>query len=356
MDYQTHREYDGHEAVHWRRNADGSLAALVAIHSTTLGPAAGGCRRWHYADDESALADALRLSRGMTYKNAMAGLPFGGGKAILVASAPAKTSEEFRAFGQLVDALNGRYVTAEDVGVTAEDMRYVRQATPYVSGLPGSGDSGGDPSPWTALGVFVCIEQAVRERHGLNDLRGVRVGIQGLGNVGRRLAGLLHRAGAKLTVSDLDAERVAEAVLAFGADAVPVEAIHAMPLDVFAPCALGGVLNAAAIGEVRAGIIAGAANNQLAATGDAERLHSRNILFLPDYVINAGGIIAVAREYRREFRKDAVRREVHAIADRLAKILRQARTERLAPTLVADRMVETMLQKRRSDTVAENTA
>ncbi|MEO0996374.1 MAG: amino acid dehydrogenase [Pseudomonadota bacterium] len=331
------------------------MAALVAIHSTRLGPAAGGCRRWHYVDDESALADALRLSRGMTYKNAMAELPFGGGKAILVASAPTKTAEEFRAFGRLVNTLDGRYITAEDVGVTAEDMRQVREATPYVSGLPGSGDSGGDPSPWTALGVFLCIERAVRERRGSNGLRGARVGIQGLGSVGNRLAGLLHEAGARLTVSDLNAQRVAEAVQAFGADAAPVEAIHAMSMDVFAPCALGGVLNAAAIGELRATIVAGAANNQLADPEDAQRLHRRNILFLPDYVINAGGIIAVAREYRGEFRKDGVTREVHAIADRLTGILRQARLERLPPTRVADRMVEKMLQKQRTGSLAEST-
>ncbi|MDH3749538.1 MAG: amino acid dehydrogenase, partial [Gammaproteobacteria bacterium] len=327
------------------------LMAIIAIHSTALGPAAGGCRRWQYADDAIALTDALRLSRGMTYKNAIAGLKFGGGKAVILAdeSAP-KSTELFRAFGRAVEGLGGRYVTAEDVGCTVDDMRYVNQETDYVSGLPKSGDSaGGDPSPITALGVFLGIQSAVKARLGAESLHGIRVAVQGVGHVGLNLCRLLHEAGAKLTVADVNHNHLQQA-----RDELPVievapgELIYS-DVDVLAPCALGNILTSVTIPKLRARIIAGAANNQLATEADGARLIEHGILYAPDYVINAGGIINVAHEYYGNSSEERVRDEVARIPERLDAIFAKADATGQPTNVLADEWARRIVAAGRSE-------
>lgn len=340
-----HPEFDGHEGVYYFEDIDTGVRAIIALHSTTLGPAAGGCRRWHYDSQASALTDALRLSRGMSYKNAMAGLPFGGGKAVILAGPTGKPRpEEFRAFGRFVQSLNGQYVTAEDVGVGTNDMRVVREVTPYVSGLPQSeSGAGGDPSPWTALGVYLSICKAVSLVFGSPDVRGLTVGVQGAGHVGYRLCRLLHEAGARLLVADINPDNTERIVALYGATPVAPSEILAAEVDVLAPCALGGVLNTNTIPHVRAQIIAGAANNQLATLEDAWDLHSRSVVYLPDYVINAGGIISVAREYLGGSAREELRTEVAKIPVRLNDLLTQANRQDLPPSVLADQVARSLM-------------
>ena len=274
--------FDNHERVLFCRDEATGLCAIIAIHSTALGPAAGGTRLWTYASDDDALYDVLRLSQGMSYKNAMAGLRFGGGKAVIMQTAGFEASDAlFERFGEFVDTLGGDYITAEDVGMSVEIMETIARRTRYVSGLPlKSGKAGGDPSPKTAWGIYCGIQAAVKARLGRDDLHGIRVGVQGVGHVGYYLCRLLHAAGATLLVSDLDESRVDRACD-----------------DVLAPCALGAVLHEGSIPGIRARIIAGGANNQLRSPEDGRRLADAGILYAPDYVINAGGIINVACEY-----------------------------------------------------------
>lgn len=345
MNCSDHSEFDAHENVYDFVDPDTGLRALIAVHSTTLGPAAGGCRRWHYRSETDALTDALRLSRGMSYKNAIAGLPFGGGKAVILADPGRRASaEEFRAFGHFVQSLEGLYITAEDVGVGTQDMRVVREVTPYVSGLPQSGsDAGGDPSPWTALGVCLCIRQAVSRVYGTTDLRDVAVGVQGAGHVGYHLCRLLREADARILVADIIPDNVERVVAEFGATPVSPVEILAADVDVLAPCALGGVLNRETIPDIQARIVAGAANNQLAEPEDASRLYARNIVFLPDYVVNAGGIISVAREYLGGTTREELEREISRIPARLDELLTTAHQEDLPPAVMADRIARSLI-------------
>ena len=347
-------DFDGHEAVHLLEDDATGLRAVIAVHSTELGPAAGGCRRWHYPSVEAAVSDALRLSRGMSYKNALAGLPFGGGKAVIMAErGVTATPSEFRAFGDFVESLKGGYVTAEDVGVSTEDMRVVRERTAYVSGLPQvSNEAGGDPSPWTALGVFLSLREAVRRELGKSSLDGVTVAVQGVGHVGYHLCRLLHADGARLLVADVNDALCQRAVRDFDATVVPTDEIHRVSADVFAPCALGGVLNDSSIPELAARIVAGAANNQFATAADAIRLHARGVLQLPDYLINAGGIIAVAREYLGGFTRQQVKAEVEEIAPRLGRLLDQATQEGVPPTHVADRTARALIGSKNKEAPA----
>ncbi len=326
MSVFDHPEFDRHESIHHFCDPETGLQAIIAVHSTALGPAAGGCRRWRYASDADALTDALRLSRGMTYKNAVAGLPFGGGKAVILAGDEApKSPALFAAFGRAVESLDGRYITAEDVGISVEDMRAVRAETAYVSGLPQSGESaGGDPSPWTALGVFLGIRAAVQSRLGRDSLAGVRVAVQGVGHVGWHLCRLLHEAGAILNVADVVGRNARRAADELGATVVPVAEILTVDTDVLAPCALGNILTSASIPKLRAAVVAGGANNQLATAADGARLAERGILYAPDYVINAGGIISVAREYAGGSSEDEVREEIGSIPVRLQAIFEEA--------------------------------
>lgn len=289
--------FDAHERVVFVHDARAGLRAIIALHDTRRGPALGGCRAWVYTDETAALDDVLRLSRGMTYKAACAELPYGGGKCVvLLDPARGKHPALMPALGRAIDDLGGRYITGEDVGTTSEDMAALRAVTPHVLGAPPGMGGSGDPSPSTALGCFHGIRAAVRERRAREDLAGTRVAIQGLGNVGWSLAERLHAAGATLLVSDLRAERVRAAQEAFGAQAVDAARIHAVDADVFAPCALGAVISDATLPDLCASVVAGAANNQLAHARHAQALADRGILYAPDYVINAGGMIQLALE------------------------------------------------------------
>lgn len=352
MSVFDHPEFDQHEAVHFFNDPATGLKAIIAVHSTALGPAAGGCRFWQYDASEHALTDVLRLSRGMTYKNAIAGLPFGGGKAVILKDVD-KSPELFRAFGRAVESLGGRYVTAEDVGVSVDDMRQVQAETRYVSGLPQSGDNkaaGGDPSPWTALGVFLGIEAAVRARLDKASVAGLTVAVQGVGHVGFQLCKLLHEAGAKLVVADVSRDN-----LKMTAEAMPVTEVSTRDIlfadaDVLAPCALGNVVNSATIPEIKASVIAGAANNQLSVEADGDRLVDRNILYAPDYVINAGGIISVAREFFEQGSEEEVRSDIERIPERLTEIFRESETSGIATNRIADELAKRIVSAGKPDT------
>ena len=340
-------EFDSHKSIHQYHDQPSGLYAIVAIHSTALGPAAGGCRLWQYPDEDAALTDALRLSRGMTYKNAIAGLPFGGGKAVVLAQqGQQKTQGLFEAFGRFVDSLQGQYVTAEDVGVTTGDMHVVKTCTPYVSGLPQNEKSvGGDPSPRTAHGVFLGIKSAVERKFGADRLNGLRVGVQGIGNVGYQLCKLLRLDGAVLTVADVNTANVERLRQALPAEVVDPTEILSQDVDILAPCALGAVLNSKTIPSIKAKVIAGAANNQLATEQDGYELTERGILYAPDYVINAGGIISVAREYLGGSTIDQVSAEVNQIPGRLADIFAIAERAGRPTHVVADEMAQSIVAK-----------
>lgn len=326
-----------HEKVLLAADAETGLKAILAVHSTARGPAFGGSRFWTYDNELAALNDALRLSQGMSLKNALAALPFGGGKAVIIK--PAGNFDRpalFAAFGRAVQSLQGAYITAEDVGTTTADMRGMQSQTTFVSGIPRDGAFGGDPSPKTAWGVFVSIEAGVRLHLRRSSLDGVRVALQGLGAVGWHLAEFLHQAGAKLVVADVDVSKVERAVAQFGAQAVSVDEILSADVDVLAPCALGAALNAHSVPTIRARLIAGAANNQLATAADGDALQQRGICYLPDYLVNAGGIISVAREYRGEGEEMAVMAEVSRIAERVAELLDRVKLTGTTPARVAD--------------------
>lgn len=331
-DWKAHPSFDGHEEVVAVGDEALGFAGLIAIHSTAIGPAAGGCRIWTYEKDADALADALRLSRGMTYKNAMADLPLGGGKAV-IHKMGADRAACFEKFGEQVEALGGRYITAEDVGATVADMRAIARRTTYVAGLPKErGQAGGDPSPWTALGVYLSIKALLG-----GDVKGRAVAVQGVGAVGYHLCKLLNQSGAKLVVADVNQANLMRAEQ-LGVEIAPVDQIHAVAADLFAPCALGAGLSAQTIPELGAPIICGAANNQLAAEEDGARLLARNITYAPDYVVNAGGIISVSAEYLGES-ETAVDARVHAIAERVMNVVETAKRENASPHQVADRIV-----------------
>jgi leucine dehydrogenase len=340
MDIFGLREFDGHERVVFGHDEATGLRSIIAIHSTTLGPAAGGCRMWPYPTTSDAVTDVLRLSRGMSYKNALAGLPFGGGKAVIIAdSRKAKSPELFQAYGRFVESLGGQYVTAEDVGTTTDDMALVARVTGFVSGLGRqSGEAGGDPAPKTALGVFLGLKAAVRFRLGRADLQGLRVAVQGVGGVGYHLCRLLAAEGVKLRVADVRPAATLRVSEEFGAVVVPPDQVLSEDVDVLAPCALGAVFNAQSIPLIRARIVAGAANNQLAQEKDGTTLQLAGVLYAPDYVVNAGGIISVAREYKGGATEAQVTTEIHDIPGRLTEIFERARREGRPTNAVADQM------------------
>ncbi len=336
-------DFDAHEAVHFAQDAATGLNAIIVLHSTHLGPAAGGCRWWTYADDAAALTDALRLSRGMSYKNAMAGLPMGGGKAVIMKGA-AKTEAMLEAFGGVIDSLGGRYVTAEDVGMSDADMTVISRRTKHVSGLPvAGGAAGGNPGPSTAEGVFVGMRAAVAHKLGRHDFAGVHVAIQGLGSVGGALAEKLAVAGAVLTLADIDDSRARAFAARLGATAVPVGDITGVAADVFSPNALGAVLDASTIAGLKVAVVAGAANNQLATPTDGERLAARGILYAPDYVINAGGIINVVAEYLGHGDAASVAQSIARIEGRLHDIFAEAERSGRPTDAVADSMARALI-------------
>jgi leucine dehydrogenase len=344
MDIFTHPDFDGHEQVVFSQNGRHGLKSIIAIHNTTLGPALGGCRIWDYETEGAALSDVLRLSRGMSYKAALAGLPLGGGKSVILAdSRTEKTPGMMHAMGRAVERLGGRYIIAEDVGAEVADMDEIARETRHVSGLSGGA---GDPSPWTAEGVFLSLRAAVRHRLG-RDLSGVRVSVTGLGHVGSNLCRLLAQAGVRLLVSDIREEAIARMVEAHGAAAVPVGEAHAVEADVFAPCALGAGLNEATIPQIAALIICGAANNQLAVAGDDARLAERGILYAPDYLVNAGGLISVARPSTGLSDAEA-RAKLERIPETLLHVFELAEREGVAPGAAADRLAQARLNGSRS--------
>jgi leucine dehydrogenase len=326
------------------------LEAIVVLHSTVLGPAAGGCRFWTYANRDDATTDAARLAAGMTYKNALAGLPFGGGKAVILRPRGAfDRTSLFKAFGRAVDSLGGSYVTAEDVGTLVSDMQSVRTVTRHVAGLPSAGGSaGGDPSPWTALGVFLSMKHAVERRLG-GRLAGKTVAVQGVGNVGLELCYLLHQAGANLVVADGSAERAAKAAHLYAAVVVAPDELLRADVDVVAPCALGAILDERSIASLNAKVVCGGANNQLATAEDGRRLTARGILYAPDYLVNAGGIINVAAEHLGETTA-AVDERVRRIPERLAAVLDAAETSGEGPNFVADSMARAIVDDARKAT------
>ncbi len=340
-------DFADHEQVVYGHDKRSGLRAIIAVHSTALGPSAGGCRRWCYASENAAITDALRLSRGMSFKNALAGLPFGGGKAVILAEPGVPASaQEFQAFGRFVQLLEGQYITAEDVGVSTDDMQQVSTQTGFVSGLPQTGSAvGGDPSPWTALGVFLSIQKAL----GRMDLAGVTVAVQGVGHVGMHLCRLLHDAGATLKVADIHKPNVRQAVQEFAATEVSVDDILSTSADVLAPCAMGGVINAKTVDALDVTLIAGAANNQLATPADGENLRQRGIAFLPDYVINAGGIIAVGLEYLGGATQQQLQERIEQIPVRVEELMAKARDEGVAPGVVADRAAQSLINANPTD-------
>ncbi|WP_342641018.1 Glu/Leu/Phe/Val family dehydrogenase [Rhodoligotrophos ferricapiens] len=341
MELFRHPSFDNHEAVLFASEAESGLQSIIAIHNTSRGPALGGCRYWQYATEDEALKDVLRLARGMTYKAAIAELPLGGGKTVILAD-PERRKDPglFRALGRKIEMLGGRYITAEDVGTSPADMVEVRKETRYVAGIPPEQGGRGDPSPITAYGVYLGLCETVRHALKRDNLRGLTVAVQGLGHVGFNLCRHLNQAGAQLIVADLNAERIRRAEEAFGARPVGLVEILTVEADVLSPNALGAVLNAETIPRLKVAAIAGAANNQLA---DIERdgalLVRRSIAYAPDYVINAGGLTVVCGEYLG-WTADEISRRVDAIGPRLADILREASARGEPTQVVADRKAE----------------
>ena len=338
--------YDEHEGVHFFRDGASGLKAIIAVHSTTLGPAAGGARFWTYANSEDALRDVLRLSRGMSYKNAMADLPLGGGKAVIMKpDGEFDRVQLFESYGGCVDSLGGRYITAEDVGVSPDDMRAVRRRTTHVAGLTEGAAASGDPSPVTARGIFYGLKTTVRRALGRDDLEGVRVAVQGVGHVGGYLCDHLAAAGAQLVITDIDRDLLAGVAARTNARIVAPEAIYAADVDVFAPCALGGVINAKTIDVLTCKVVAGGANNQLESPEFGEKLARRGILYAPDYVINAGGIINVAGEISGAYDPAWVERKLEQLKGTLDEIFSRADQSGRPPHEVADEMARERIRR-----------
>lgn len=339
----TDPAFSEHEQVVFCRDQKTGLRAIIAIHSTHLGPSLGGCRMWNYANEEDALRDVLRLSRGMTFKNAISGLKLGGGKSVIIGDAKKDKSEAlFRSFGRFVNSLGGRYLTAEDVNIRVADMDHISKETKYFTG--GSQGSG-DPSPLTALGVFHGIRASFQHKYGQSDLHGVKIAVQGCGNVGTYLCQHLHKAGAELYVYDIEAERVQRLVDTLGAKPLSATEVLSADVDIFSPCALGGGLNDETIPKLKASIVAGGANNQLLDENrHAKMLLERGILYAPDYVINAGGVINCYQEIIG-YNRQAAEEKATAIYDTLMGVFKEAESHGITTLDSSNKMVERKLQK-----------
>lgn len=343
MSVFSHSAFDDHEQVVFCRDAESGLKAIIAIHNTWRGGSLGGCRMWPYASDDEALTDVLRLSRGMTYKSALADLPFGGGKSVIIGNPRGdKSPALFRAMGRFVESLSGRYVVAEDVGISVPDVEAMSKETRHVAGIPAGGS--GDPSPATAFGVFEGIKSAAAFKLGAKDLHGIRVAVQGLGHVGWELCRLLHGAGAQLVVADLNSQQTQRAVEWFDAKITDPDAIIREEVSVYAPCALGATINDGSIGELRCAIVAGSANNQLADERHGDLLRDRGILYAPDYVINAGGVINISHEQRlpgdKPYVEAAAFTHVARIGDTLTEIFEVAEQKGISTSQAADKLAE----------------
>ncbi|VWX33144.1 Leu/Phe/Val dehydrogenase [Exiguobacterium oxidotolerans] len=341
-------EMEDYEQVVFCHDKVSGLKAIIAIHDTTLGPALGGLRMWNYASDEEALVDALRLSKGMTYKNAAAGLNLGGGKAVIIGDAKTQKSEAlFRAFGRYVQSLNGRYITAEDVNTTVADMDYIHMETDFVTGVSPAFGSSGNPSPVTAYGVYRGMKAAAKEVYGTDSLGGKTIAIQGVGNVAFNLCRHLHEEGAKLIVTDINQDALRRAEEAFGALIVAPDEIYSVDADIFAPCALGATLNDETIPQLKVKVIAGAANNQLKEDRHGDMLEERGILYAPDFVINAGGVINVADELDG-YNRDRAMKKVELVYDAVAKVIEISKRDHLPTYRAAEKMAEERIATMRS--------
>ena len=337
--FEYMEKYD-YEQLIFCHDKNSGLKAIIAIHDTTLGPALGGARMWPYKSEEEAIEDALRLARGMTYKNAISGLNLGGGKTVIIGDpAKDKNEEMFRALGRYIQSLNGRYITAEDVGTTVEDMDIIYEETDYVTGISPTFGSSGNPSPVTAYGVYLGMKASAKVAFGSDSLKEKRIAVQGLGNVAYHLCKHLHEEGAKLIVTDINQERVERAVKEFGALAVEPNEIYKQEVDIFSPCALGAIINDETIPQLKAKVIAGSANNQLKESRHGQILYEKGIIYAPDYVINAGGVINVADELYGYNRERAMKR-VETIYDTLMKIFEMSKEENIPTYLAANRLAE----------------
>ena len=339
-------DFDEHELVHFVTDRESGLKAVIAVHSTHLGPGAGGTRLWHYAEPADAIADVLRLSRGMSYKNAMAGLPLGGGKAVILAndSARTKTPAMIAAFGRAVDGLCGRYVTAEDVGMNVDDMVAISRETKFVAGLPvAEGAVGGDPGPHTSYGVFLGVKAAVKRALGKDSLADLHIAVQGAGSVAGGFSRRAAAEGARLSIADVDSAKARALAAEVGGTVVAPEAIMTLEADVLSPNALGAILNEQSIAALNVPVVAGGANNQMATSEDGDRIHARGILYAPDYVINAGGIINVSTEYLKDGDQELVRRRIEAIPGKLEAIWEESRTTGRNPARVAGDMARRLI-------------
>jgi leucine dehydrogenase len=340
-------KYDYEQLVFCQDEQSG-LKAIIAIHDTTLGPALGGTRMWTYESEEAAIEDALRLARGMTYKNAAAGLNLGGGKTVIIGDPRTDKNEEmFRAFGRYIQGLNGRYITAEDVGTTVEDMDIIHEETDYVTGISPAFGSSGNPSPATAYGVYRGMKAAAKEAFGTDSLEGKVIAVQGVGNVAYHLCRHLHEERAQLIVTDIHKEAVQRAVEEFGAKAVDPNEIYGVECDIFAPCALGGVINDETIPQLKAKVIAGSANNQLKETRHGDMVHEMGIVYAPDYVINAGGVINVADELYG-YNRDRAMKKIETIYNKIEKVIEIAKRDGIPTYLAADRMAEERIERVRN--------
>ena len=328
----------GHEEVVFFHHQESGLKAIVAIHNTVLGPALGGLRMWPYKNEQEALTDVLRLSRGMTYKASVSGLNLGGGKSVIIGDPSQKSEEMFRALGRFVQSLGGRYITAEDVNTNVQDMEYIFQETGYVTGVHPVHGGSGDPSPYTAMGVIQGIKACLNRKYGHTDLGKSSYAVQGLGHVGYHVVKHLRDAGAKVFVTDMQKERV-EPCAAFGAEAVSMDEIYKVNAKVYVPCALGASVNEKTIPQFKFEIVAGAANNQLATDACGDELHRKGILYAPDYAINAGGLMNVSIELQG-YDRERANRMVAGIYDIMGNIFRLAEREKIPTYQAADRLAE----------------
>ncbi len=329
-----------HEEVIYCYDKNVGLKAIIAIHNTALGPALGGTRMWNYKTEEEALVDVLRLSRGMTYKAAAAGLNLGGGKAVIIGD-PKKDKSEglFRAFGQFVNSLNGRYITAEDVGTCVQDMEYIFMESQWVTGIPKEFGGSGDPSPYTAHGVLMGMKASAKEKFGKDELKGKRIAVQGLGNVGSNLVAYLIKEGAKIIISDIDQEKVSKLSNQYHLETLPTDQILFADVDILAPCAMGAIVNDDTIRKIKAKVICGGANNQLAESRHGDQLRELGILYAPDYVVNAGGLMNVFVELEG-YSPDRAFEKTRRVYDNMNKVFEIAHRDKIGTHLAADRMAE----------------
>ncbi|MBY9066835.1 amino acid dehydrogenase [Hyphomonas sp. WL0036] len=344
-----HASFDAHEGVHAFHDADSGLKCIIAVHSTARGPAAGGCRMWNYANGDAMLTDALRLSQGMSFKNAMADLPLGGGKAVIWGD-PRKDKSEalFRAFGRFVENLNGSYYTAEDVGIDTADMAIVRRETRFVAGLDEGAAASGDPSPITAMGVYLGIKEVAKRLFGTDDLSGRIISVQGVGSVGGHVCEHLAREGAKLVIADIDQEALKDISAKTGATIVAPDEIYDVEADIFSPCALGAIINEKTLERLRVKGVAGAANNQLIVPEMGEFLRRKGMLYAPDYVINGGGIINVAAEISGNYSREWVDGKLTHLIETLGEVLDEALSTNQPTNSVADRIARQRIAEART--------